>query len=163
SWNGTSTSAQVTLTPQPAPASIVLDPTVTVGTSGSSFATVSIASARSADTILQVTSSHPSIAQVPNSVMVPSGVTRGGFNIFTTTVTTQTLVTISVSGGGVTKSAMLTVNPDGTLPPSGSLSSFTVNPTSVTGGNPSTGAVTLPGPAPAGGSVVSLTSNLPKA
>ena len=163
SWNGTSTTAQVTVTPQPAPASIVLDPSSTVGTGGGSFATVAIASAQSTDTIFQVTSSHPSIAQVPNSMMVPSGVTRGGFNIFTTGVTTQTLVTISVSGGGVTKSATLTVNPDGTPPPSASLSSFTVNPTSVIGGNPSTGTVTLPSPAPAGGSVVSLTSNLPNA
>jgi hypothetical protein len=163
SWNGTSTTAQVTVTPQPAPASIVLDPSSTVGTGGGSFATVAIASAQSTDTIFQVTSSHPSIAQVPNSMMVPSGVTRGGFNIFTTGVTTQTLVTISVSGGGVTKPATLTVNPDGTPPPSASLSSFTVNPTSVIGGNASTGTVTLPSPAPAGGSVVSLTSNLPNA
>jgi hypothetical protein len=163
SWNGTSTTAKVTVTPQPAPASIVLDPSSTVGTGGGSFATVAIASAQSTDTIFQVTSSHPSIAQVPNSMMVPSGVTRGGFNIFTTGVTTQTLVTISVSGGGVTKSATLTVNPDGTPPPSASLSSFTVNPTSVIGGNASTGTVTLPSPAPAGGSVVSLTSNLPNA
>ena len=163
SWNGTSTQAQVTLTPQPEPASITLDPTSTVGTSGSSFATVAIASPQSTDTIFQVTSSHPAIAQVNNSVMIPSGVTRGGFNIFTSRVTTQTLVTISVSGGGVTKSAILTVNPDGTPPPSATLSSFTVNPTSVIGGNPSTGTVTLPGPAPAGGSVVTLTSNLPNA
>jgi hypothetical protein len=163
SWNGTSTQAQVTLTPQPAPESITLDPTSTVGTSGSSFATVAIASPQSTDTIFQVTSSHPAIAQVNNSVMIPSGVTRGGFNIFTSRVTTQTLVTISVSGGGVTKSAILTVNPDGTPPPSATLSSFTVNPTSVTGGNPSTGTVTLPSPAPAGGSAVTLTSNLPNA
>jgi hypothetical protein len=163
SWNGASTSAQVTVTPQPAPASIVLDPTSTVGTGGSSFATVSIASAQATDTIFQVTSSHPSIASAPNSMMVPSGVTRGGFNIFTSGVATQTLVTISVSGGGVTKSATLTVNPDGTPPPSATLSSFTVNPTSVTGGNPSTGTVTLAAAAPAGGSVVSLTSNLPNA
>jgi len=163
SWNGTSTQAQVTLTPQPAPTSITLNPTSTVGTSGSSFATVTIASPQATDTILQVASSQPTIAQVPNSVMVPAGVTNGGFNIFTTQVTTQTLVTISVSGGGVTKSAVLTVNPDGTAPPAASLSSFTVSPTSVTGGNPSTGTVTLASPAPAGGTVVSLSSNQPGA
>src|SRR5260370_327296 len=39
------------------------------------------------------------------------------------------------------------------------LSSVTLNPVSVTGGNPSTGTVTLSGPAPSGGAVVSLTSN----
>ena len=117
SWNGASTPAQVTVTPQPAPSSIALAPSSTVGSGGGSFATVSTAAAQSTDTIFQVTSSHPTIAQVPNSVMVPSGTTRGGFNIFTTGVTQQTLVTISVSGGSVTRSATLTVNPDATAPP----------------------------------------------
>ena len=39
------------------------------------------------------------------------------------------------------------------------LSSVTVNPTSVTGGNSSTGTVTLTGPAPSGGAVVNLSSS----
>src|SRR5713226_3648019 len=39
------------------------------------------------------------------------------------------------------------------------LSSVAVNPASVTGGNPSTGTVTLSGPAPSGGAVVSLSSS----
>src|SRR5207244_771146 len=93
----------------------------------------------------------------------PAGVTAGGFNVFTTQVTTQTLVTISVSGGGVTKSATLTVTPDATAPPPATLSAFSVNPTSVTGGNPSTGTVTLSSTAPTGGTAVALTSNLPGA
>jgi hypothetical protein len=73
------------------------------------------------------------------------------------------VVTISVTGGGVTLSADLTVNPDGTPPPAPTLSSFTVNPTSVPGGNPATGTVTLPSAAPAGGRIVSLSSQLPNA
>src|SRR6266481_3440572 len=40
-----------------------------------------------------------------------------------------------------------------------SLSSLSLNPTSVTGGNSSTGTVTLSGPAPAGGAQVVLASN----
>ncbi len=39
------------------------------------------------------------------------------------------------------------------------LTSLTVNPSSVVGGSPSTGTVTLSGPAPAGGAVVSLSSD----
>jgi hypothetical protein len=96
--------------------------------------------------------------------MIPAGVMAGGFDIFTTLVTQQTLVTISVSGGGVTKSATLTVSPIGAPPPpppAVSLSTFTLSPTSVTGGNPSTGTVTLTSAAPAGGVVVSLSSQLP--
>ena len=45
------------------------------------------------------------MASVNNSVMIPAGVTTGGFNIFTSPVTVQTVVTISVSGAGVTKTA----------------------------------------------------------
>jgi len=44
-------------------------------------------------------------------------------------------------------------------PPTLSLSSMTLNPTSVTGGNSSTGTVMLSGPAPAGGVQVTLSSN----
>jgi hypothetical protein len=114
-WGGASVQAPVTLTPQQAPASITLSRTTVVGLGGSSFATVRVATANSSDEILQVTSSNPAVARVSSSVMIPSGATAGGFNIFTSPVTTQTLVTISVSGGGVTKSATLTVNPQ---PPS---------------------------------------------
>jgi hypothetical protein len=43
------------------------------------------------------------------------------------------------------------------------LGSLSVNPTAVTGGQPATGTVTLTGPAPAGGAVVSLSSANPAA
>src|SRR5207247_2022492 len=51
--------------------------------------------------------------------------------------------------------AQLAINPAGAPLP---LSSVTLNPTSVVGGNPSTGTVTLTAPAPAGGAVVTLAS-----
>jgi hypothetical protein len=44
-------------------------------------------------------------------------------------------------------------------PPAVSLSSLSLNPTSVAGGNSSTGTVTLSGPAPAGGAQVTLSSS----
>jgi hypothetical protein len=112
SYGSTSAQAQVTLTPQQPPSSLTLSPTSTTGTGGSSFATVTIASPSSTDQVLQVASSNPSIASVPNGVTIPAGSTTGGFNIFTTSVSVQTVVTISVSGGGVTRTASLTVNPD---------------------------------------------------
>jgi hypothetical protein len=87
-----SAQAQVTLTPQQPPLSLTLSPTSTTGLGGSSFATVTVASASSTDQILQVASSNPSIASVPNGVM------------------------ISVSGGGVTKTANLTINPEAPTP-----------------------------------------------
>jgi hypothetical protein len=47
----------------------------------------------------------------------------------------------------------------GTPPGPVTLSSAALNPSSVSGGSPSTGTVTLSGPAPGGGAVVSLSSN----
>ena len=110
-WNGATASTQVTLLPGVAPTAISLSPTSTVGLGGSSFATVSTASPQPTDTMFQVASSNPAVASVPNGMMVPAGTTRGGFNIFTSAVSVDTQVTISVSGGGVTRSATLLVTP----------------------------------------------------
>jgi hypothetical protein len=110
-WNGAAASAQVTLLPAVAPTAIALSPTSTVGLGGSSFATVSIATPQPTDTMFQVASSNPAAASVPNGMMVPAGTTRGGFNIFTSAVSVDSRVTISVSGGGVTQSATLLVTP----------------------------------------------------
>jgi hypothetical protein len=118
-WNGADASAPITLLPAVAPTAISLSPTSTVGLGGSSFATVSIATAQPTDTMFQVTSSHPAVASVPNGMMVPAGTTRGGFNIFTSSVSVDTQVTISVSGGGVTKSAALLVTPSSSPPATG--------------------------------------------
>jgi len=49
--------------------------------------------------------------------------------------------------------------PTSTPPPSVALSSLSLNPTNVTGGNSSTGTVTLSGPAPSGGAQVALSSS----
>jgi hypothetical protein len=112
SWNGGSVPSQVTLLPLQPPASLTLSPTSTVGTGGSSFGTVRVASAATFDQTFQLTSSNPAIARVNNSMVVPAGVTAGGFNIFTSTVSVSTPVTITVSGGGGSQSAVLTVLPD---------------------------------------------------
>ena len=129
SYNGVASQAQVTLTPQQPPSSLTLSPTSTTGTGGSS-ALVTVASPSSTDEVLQVSSSNPSIASVPNGVTIPAGSTTGGFNIFTTSVSTQTVVTISVSGGGVTKTATLTVNPDAPVTPAAPAAPTLLSPAS---------------------------------
>jgi hypothetical protein len=118
-WSGGDASAQVTLLPAVAPTAISLSPTSTVGMGGSSFATVSIATPQATDTMFQVGSSNPAVASVPNGMMVPAGTTRGGFNIFTSPVSTDTPVTISVSSGGGMKSATLLVTPSSPTPTTG--------------------------------------------
>jgi hypothetical protein len=109
-WNGSSVQSQLTLVPQGQPAAIALSPASVTG-AGGSFGTVTMAAPSANDQIFQVTSSNPAVAQAPNSVLIPAGSTAGGVNISTVPVSTQTLVTISVSGGGVTRSATLTLNP----------------------------------------------------
>ncbi len=108
-WNGASAQSQLTITPQGQPASISLSPASVSGSAGS-FATVTVASASANDQIFQVSSSNPAVT-LSNSVLIPAGSTTGGIIINTAPVSTQTLVTISVSGGGVTRSATLTLNP----------------------------------------------------
>jgi hypothetical protein len=60
----------------------------------------------------------------------------------------------------VVRTTTLTVTP---VPPAPSLSSLSLNPTSVTGGNNSQGTITLTSAAPSGGIVVTLASNSPEA
>ena len=110
SWNGVTVQTQVTVTPQGKPVSITLNPSVTSSSTGS-FATVTVDSAPASDETLQVTNSNPAVASVPGNVIIPAGSTRGGFSIQTAVVTQTAVATISVSGGGVTQSANLTVEP----------------------------------------------------
>ena len=160
-WHGASVQNTITLTPQQPPATFTLNPTAVVGQSGSSFGRVTVATAPATDLTLSIASSQPSIAQVNNSMIIPAGSIQGGFNVFTQPVATPTVVTISVSGGGVTLTAPLTVNPVGTAPPPPPLSGLTLNPSSVDAGGSAVGTVTLTSPAPVGGQVVTLSSGLP--
>jgi hypothetical protein len=109
-WNGISTQSPLTITPQGQPASIALSPASVSGIS-STFATVTMAAPAATDLIFQISSSNAAASLTANSVTIPAGNTTGGFFINTAAVSTQTLVTISVSGGGVTRSATLTLNP----------------------------------------------------
>jgi len=88
---------------------------------------------------------------VPASVTVAAGATSATFTVTTSAVSASTSATITGSFNG-TQTATLTINPL-------ALSTLTMSPTSVTGGTSSTGTVTLTGPAPAGGAVVTLLSS----
>jgi hypothetical protein len=154
-WRGASVQATTTLTRQPQPTSITLDPATTSGTSGS-FGRVTAADPRDADVTFTLSTSRPDLVTIPNSVTVPQFAAAGGFNIGTSPVSVQTLVTISVSGGGATLSATLTLDPVAVGP---SVSALTLSPSAVTSGTSSTGTVTLSGAAPTGGLAVSLASS----
>ena len=82
----------------------------------------------------------------------------GAFKIQVQPFSSPTCV-VSVNGGGSSTQATLSGCSPTTAPPPGTLSTLTLNPTSVVGPASSTGTVTLTSAAPAGGIVVTLSSS----
>jgi hypothetical protein len=109
-WEGAVSQALLTLTPQVPPASLTVDPVATTATNGAS-GRVALASTSATDVQILLQSSNPAVASVPSSVTVPAFAAAAGFSIATSAVAAPTAVTISASGGGVTRTATLTVNP----------------------------------------------------
>ncbi|MDR3690764.1 MAG: hypothetical protein P4L46_15410, partial [Fimbriimonas sp.] len=97
-------------------------------------------------------SSNTAIASVPASVTVTQNGKHATFTVTTYSVASAQSVTITAKTGSASATTSLTVNP-------GSLASISTSPTSIVGGDYPTGTVTLTVPAPAGGTVVSLSSN----
>jgi hypothetical protein len=151
---GVTTQWPITLEAAAAPTSFFVRP---MSTTSGSQGVVTAAEGTGFDQLLQVTSSNPALAQVPDVVTVSAGSGVGFFNITTAPVTAQSVVTISVSGGGVTRSVPLALYP--VLP---ALTSLTVNPTGVAAGSTATGTVQLASAAPAGGVAINLGSSLPR-
>jgi len=117
--------------PFPVPAEVRLQPrTSTPGTGVLSAVTLSAISvtdpttvqgiatlngtAPTAGVIANLTSSNPTVASVPASVVIPAGATSAAFSVATTAVTLPTSVTLSANAAGLTKTAVLAVNPPGT-------------------------------------------------
>ena len=157
SSGGTTVSTTLFLVVSTAVSSVTLNPsTVTGGVS--STATVTLASAApTGNAVVSLASSNTILATVPFSVAVPAGQTSATFTVNTAQVTAVSTVVISATYQNVTKSATLTLNPSGPAGPT--LSAVSLNPTTVVGGNSSTGTVTLSAAAPAGGASVSLSDN----
>ena len=96
--------------------------------------------------------------QMPSSVTVAEGDASASFTVSTNATTLAgftrpALVDIQAAFGDTTQTASLAV-----APPL-SLTALGVAPGNVTGGTNATGTVTLSGPAPAGGALVTLSSN----
>jgi len=107
-------------------------------------------------TIVSLSSANSAIISLPLQAMVPAGVTSVNVDAVTSPVVADTDVAITGTLGTGSKSVTLTV----VAPVAASV---TVSPTSVLGGASLTGTVTLSGPAPTGGRIVELSSNLTSA
>ena len=97
-------------------------------------------------------SSVSSAASVPPTVTVPANVTSVNFSVSTAAMGATTMGNITASFSGVTKTVNVTIQP-------AALMSVTLNPSNILGGSTAVGKVTLTGPAPAAGLVVTLTSS----
>jgi hypothetical protein len=139
--------------PMPLTAVSVNPANVIGGTESTGTVTLS-AAAPAGGAIVELSSSDVAVATVPATVIVPAGTTSANFAIITQRVMVSTSVAISGSYAGVTKGTWLFVTP---LP--ATLSSLSLTPTSVIGGDVSTGTVILREPAPPGGAVVALSSS----
>jgi hypothetical protein len=104
--------------------------------------------------VVRLASSAPALVSVPSTVTVPAGATSASFPVTTVSTQTETVVTLTATfpvGTSTTTTLTLLASP--------TVATLVLNPTTVIGGQPSTGTVTLSRPAFAGGAVVTLTSN----
>ncbi len=150
SYNG-SVSAGLMVT-APVLSSLTLNPNSVIG-GGASTGTATLTSAApSGGAVITLSANNPA-AIVPAAVTIPAGSSSQNFTVATAAVSGTTLASISGTYNG-SASATLTIN-------SATLSSLTLNPSSVTGGSTSTGLAILSGPAPSGGAVVTLSGAAP--
>jgi hypothetical protein len=115
-WRGAQVFLDVTLQPGVPPAVWTIERTTTTGSEGSN-ARVAIDVVQSTDTTFTLTSSHPDVAFMSPTVTIPAGSPHAGVLIHTRNPAAPTTVTLSVAGGGVTKTGTLTVNPIPVAPP----------------------------------------------
>lgn len=141
--------ASVTLIPNPVVGGLSVTGRVTLtNPAPSGGATVTLAS------------SNIAVAPVPASVFFTAGQTNAYFTFTTGRVTSDTKVTVTATYQGSSVDGQLTVvqNPPGVIP-----TTLSLNPASVNGGDSSQATVTLSGPAPQGGLIVTLSSSDPAA
>ena len=158
---GASVSANFTVkagSSSPAVSSLTLNPASVTGGNSSTGTVTFSASAPSGGTVVTLSSGNSSTATVPSSVTVGAGSTSASFTLSTQPVTSTTSAVITATLGSSSKQATLTISPPAPAT-AVSLSSLTLNPTTVRGGDSSQGTVILSGAAPSGGVVVTLATS----
>lgn len=126
-------------------------PVVTAGDDTSATVKLDLAAPAGGATV--AISDNSSSITTPSSVSVTAGAVSATFLVETAAVTQSSVRTITASYLGVNKSAIITINP------ASALTSLSLNPSSVKGGQSTTATVTISFPAPAGGISVALADN----
>ncbi len=147
-----SKSAPLTINPATIQSLAVAPTSVVGGSQSTATGTVTMSGvAAPAGDVITLTSSAPSIASVPASVTVTGSQGTATFTVATQSVTSSTSVTITATFNGGTKTTSLTVNPF-------QISSLTITPASLIGGNAASGTVVISQAAGSAGAIVSLSS-----
>jgi trimeric autotransporter adhesin len=149
SYNNTMYGAAVTVLPLVA-AGVTFYPSSVDAGSPAPF-TVYLNGPAPAGASISLTSSNPSVLQVPGAVSVPTGSTSVSVTGTTFAISSQTNVTVTANYNGGSAQGSLTVVPL-------SLIGFSLTPLEITGGSSVTGTVWLSDIAPSGGVNVSLSS-----
>ena len=137
--------------PTPYISALLLSPSVLIGgTSVTGTVQMSAAVTQNGGMSIPLSSDNSGIASVPSSVTVKKGSTSQTFTVRTTRPAVSTAVTITAGASG-NHQAVLDVLASGVCP-----TTLTLMPAQITAGDPVTATVTLSGPAPAGGAVVTL-------
>lgn len=130
--------------------SLALNPRTLVG-GNPSTGTITLAAPAGGDTTVSLKTSQTTVATVQPSIIIPAGQTTASFPITSKLVNNDSPVYITATFGTSTLNNTLVAQP--------LLSSISVSPTSVIGGAAVSGYIFLNSSAPAGGIVVSLSSN----
>ena len=153
-YGGITRTAIVTVTPA-ALVSFYVTPVTISGGKPITLASVGLNEPAPAGGVTVLLTSSNAAALPPASVTVPAGAKSSGyFTIPTAGVATSVPVTIQASWGGVTKSVTITVKPT-------ALYWFNANAAPISSGNLIYANVTLDGPAPSAGAVITLTTANP--
>jgi hypothetical protein len=139
-------------------ASLTIQPSTVAGGT-TVYGSVRLASpARSTGAVVSLLSSAPGLASVPVTFTIAGGAVSAQFPIVTSIPASTTEAQITASIGSSSASAPLTVTST-----SSALANLTFTTATVEGGTSVTGTVVLGSPAPPGGALVLLSSDLPQA
>ena len=135
-----------------------VNPTSVVGGDGATGTLTLTDAAPSGGLVVSLSSSNPSAATVPASVIVAPRTSSRTFTIGTNPVASLTSVTVTATLGSTTRTTTLEIT---TAAPPSSLTSITLDPSTVTAGKSASGTVTLASAASGSGLFVKLSSSIP--
>jgi hypothetical protein len=153
SYNGYVTQKTITVLP-PNIVSVAVNPNVVVGGVNSTGTATLSGPAPTSGITVNLNASPGLVATTPPTVVIPSGSTSANFTVFTAAVQANTGVVVSATLGTTTKTAFFAVNAP-------SLTTFSVNPTTVQGGTTFQATVGIDGIAHTDGRSITTFSGAP--